>query len=239
MGPVQRDPVVTHNPIVPQGQATPVVSARPSPRHQSLITAPWPRSRSSRWCGTTVGAAHPALSSPFFWCFSPPWSSTRQSSGGHWRVESWWTWSVTWFSFVFQSEEPSGTRCPAAFKNSCCCARWGDTRILLVRPEGWGVPAAPGHGLSFLFPPQKVGNSPQKSPLGDKQGLCQGGIASGRWWWTSGLILGAGDPPDALGLVKESLGLALLTTQSWANTSVSGQCPKDLHRLYTVSESIT
>ena len=81
---------------------------------------------------------------------------------------------MTWFSFAFQSEQPSGMLWLATSNNSSCCSRWGGTRILPVHPEYWGVPMAPGHGLQLLFSSSesRKPTPPQKSALRDKQGLC-------------------------------------------------------------------
>ncbi|KAK4806392.1 hypothetical protein QYF61_016242 [Mycteria americana] len=81
--------------------------------------------------------------------------------------------SVAW------SEQPSGTQWPAMFKKSSCCARWGDTHILLVNTEGWGVPMALGHGLQLLLPSSESRKLTPKVPNPmDKEGSCKGGITS-------------------------------------------------------------
>lgn len=56
-------------------------------------------------------------------------------------------------------------------------------------PWPWGAAS------SYSSPPQKAGNSPQKSPPADKQGSWQGGITWGRWHCTAGLVPVAGRPP--------------------------------------------
>ena len=82
--------------------------------------------------------------------------------------------SVTWISFAFQSKQPSGTQWLAMFRNSSCCARWGNTRILLLYPEGWGVSMAPGHGLQLLFPSSEGRKLTSKLPTKGQTGLMQG-----------------------------------------------------------------
>ena len=69
----------------------------------------------------------------------------------------------------------------------------GSTCVLLVSPEGWGIPVSLGHGLQFSELPLLRKLLPKRPPM-DNNAPGKGGITCGRWYCTTGLILVTGDP---------------------------------------------
>lgn len=115
---------------------------------------------------------------------------------GCWEAESQQKHSKTWNFTLFQRERLSGMQWPAMSNSSCLCTRWDNTlghhHDLLCPPRA--VPMAPSWimACSSSCPPQNAGKPPQNALLRDKGSLCKGGITSGRWHCTTGLILVTG-----------------------------------------------